>query len=80
MKNNNVGTSLGVQWLSLCVPNAGAEGLIPGWGTKIPYATQHDQKIKIKKKCVIFELHFIVFSLTFIYLAAPGLSCGTWDL
>ena len=36
-----------VQWLSLCIPNAGAEGSIPGLGTKIQYATQHDQKIKI---------------------------------
>ena len=37
-------TSLGVQWLRLCTPNAGGMGLIPGWGTKIPHATQHGQK------------------------------------
>ena len=29
-----MGTSLVVQWLRLCAPNAGARGLIPGQGTK----------------------------------------------
>ena len=28
-----------VQSLRLSASNAGGEGLIPGWGTKIPYAT-----------------------------------------
>ena len=28
------GTSLVVQWLRLCAPNAGARGLIPGQGTR----------------------------------------------
>ena len=28
------GTSLVVQWLRLCAPNAGAVGLIPGQGTR----------------------------------------------
>ena len=28
------GTSLAVQWLRLCTPNAGSVGLIPGWGTR----------------------------------------------
>ena len=32
-------TSLGVQWLSLWVPNAGGTGSIPSQGTKIPHAT-----------------------------------------
>ena len=34
--NNNVkgGTSLVVQWLRLCTPNAGVMGSIPGQGTK----------------------------------------------
>ena len=27
------GTSLVVQWLRLCAPNAGDPGSIPGWGT-----------------------------------------------
>ena len=38
------GTSLEVQWLKLHASNAGDTGLIPGWGTKIPYAMQRGQK------------------------------------
>ena len=38
-----LGTSLVVQWLGLCDPNAGAMGSIPGQGTEIPHATQHSQ-------------------------------------
>ena len=30
------GTSLAVQWLRLCAPEAGGTGLIPGWGANIP--------------------------------------------
>ena len=33
-KINFVGTSLVVQWLRLCAPNAGGLGLIPGQGTR----------------------------------------------
>ena len=40
-----IGTSLVVQWLSLHAARAGIVGLIPGWGTKIPHAMQHGQKI-----------------------------------
>ena len=40
------GTSLVVQWLRLYTSKAGGTGLIPGWGTKIPYAMWHGQKIK----------------------------------
>ena len=32
------GTSLVVQWLRLHASTAGAVGLTPGWGTKIPHA------------------------------------------
>ena len=45
VNNTVVGTSLVVQWLRLCAPNAGGVGSIPGKGTKIPHATQHGQKI-----------------------------------
>ena len=38
-----------VQWLRLHAPNAGGMGLIPGWGTKIPYVVGMG-KIKLKKK------------------------------
>ena len=47
------GTSPAVQWLRLCVPNAGGTGSIPSWGTKVPQAAQHGQikflKIKTPK-------------------------------
>ena len=33
VRNNKPGTSLVVQWLRLCAPNAGDSGLIPGQGT-----------------------------------------------
>ena len=32
------------------VSSAGSMDLIPGWGSKIPYAIQCDQKINIKNK------------------------------
>ena len=37
------GDFLAVQWLRLCVPNAGGMGSIPGRGTKILDATQCGQ-------------------------------------
>ena len=43
---NKGGTSLVVQWLRLCAPNAGGMGLT-GLGTKIPHATWCGQKIKM---------------------------------
>ena len=45
---SNPGTSFVVQWLRLHAPNAGDSGLIPGQGTKTPYALQ--PKIYLKKK------------------------------
>ena len=59
------GTSLVVQWLRLCAPNAGGPGLIPGQGTishipqlrvrmlqlkKIPHAAIKTWSSQIKKK------------------------------
>ena len=54
INNRALGTSLVVQWLKCCASNAGGMGLIPGQGTKIPYAmlcSQINQSIKtlIKK-------------------------------
>ena len=43
------GNSLAVQWLRLQASTAGGTGLIPGWGTKIPYAARHDQRKKKKR-------------------------------
>ena len=45
-EDNDWGTSQAVQWLRLCAPNAGATGLIPGWGSKIPRAAQRGQKTR----------------------------------
>ena len=33
-KTSNHGTSLVVQWVRLCAPNAGGPGSIPSWGTR----------------------------------------------
>ena len=44
-KHVRCGTSLVVQWLRCHAAKAGGMGLIPGWGTKIPQAVQHGQKI-----------------------------------
>ena len=41
-----LGTSLVVQWLRLCIPNAGDAGLIPCQGPKNSHAMQLSQKIK----------------------------------
>ena len=43
LKNEERGTSLPVQWLKLCASTARGMGLLPGGGTKIPYATWHGQ-------------------------------------
>ena len=39
IENTQMGTSLVVQWLRFHASIAGGTGLIPGWGTKITYAT-----------------------------------------
>ena len=38
-----------IQWLGLPASTAGGWGAIPGWGTKIPHATQYGKK---KKKVI----------------------------
>ena len=49
-----MGTSLVVQWLRLCVLNAGGVGLIPDQGTRILHAVSQN-KIKKKKKNMIWR-------------------------
>ena len=44
LKQRLIGTSLVDQWLRLQASTAGGNGLISGWGTKIPHATQCSQK------------------------------------
>ena len=39
-----------VQQLRVCTSTEEGEGLLPGWGTKIPHVTGHGQKLKKKKK------------------------------
>ena len=43
------GNSLAVQWLGFYFHSSGC-GSIPGEGPKIPHGTQHNQKMKEKKK------------------------------
>ena len=38
-----------VQWLGLRALNAGGVGMIPGQGTRIPYAAQCNHKVKHKR-------------------------------
>lgn len=42
------GTSLGVQWLTLCTSKAGDAGSSPNQGIKIPHVAQHGQKLFLK--------------------------------
>ena len=46
------GTFLMFQWLRFHAYTAVGMGSIPGLGTKIPDATQHDQKKKKKKRAM----------------------------
>ena len=39
-----------VQWLRVCASNAGAAGLIPGQGTKIPHVEECGQIERKKRK------------------------------
>ena len=43
-ENYKIEVSLAVQWLRLHTSTAGGTGLIPGQGTEIQTAMQHDQK------------------------------------
>ena len=43
-----------VQWLRLHAANAGGAGSIPGWGTRIPHAVRHGQRIKQQQQQQIY--------------------------
>ena len=62
-----VGISLAVQWLRLHASNAGAEGWIPGWGTKIPHAMWRGQK---EKKTSISFGDYYNLSWDFLFLSS----------
>ena len=60
MVSRTAQSSLVVQWLRLHISNAGAVGLIPGWGTNIPPASQHKQKKKKSyKEIQLKNAHYI---------------------
>ena len=50
LQKRKLGTSLVVQWLRLCASTAGGAGLIPGQGSRIPYAVQCGPKINKSKE------------------------------
>ena len=62
LRRNILGSSLGFQWLGLCVSTAGGMGSIPGWGMKIPQTMWHGQKKK-KKRTLIAKWHELFLSL-----------------
>ena len=78
-----MGNPLAVQWLGCGALTARVLGLIPGWGTKIPQATQDDLKNKklvhekcdysiqkyllIKEKTVYSTVTFRIYNLEFYY-------------
>ena len=70
IRKAQLGTSLVVQWLSLCTSTAGGVGLIPGQGTKIPHAAWPRQK---KKKGAAILGHKTYISFSFASLQSVSL-------
>ena len=60
-----VWTSLAVQWLRLCCPNAGGTGSISGQGTKILHAAQLGQKTRKQFSCLTTQ-HSFQIGLSFL--------------
>ena len=48
-KSAFIGTALGLQWLRLCVPNAGVLGLTPGLATRSHRPQLRVQMLQINK-------------------------------
>ena len=69
-----LGTYLVVEWLRLHASTAKSMSLIPGWGTKILHATQHDQEKQTNKTYALTEsqIHVyykqILLKVTFCFL------------
>ena len=79
------GTSLVVQWLRLCAPNAGDLGSIPGQGTRVhmlqtmPHVTMKNWHNQINKNFLILKKKFIRACLS--PLCLPGSdSLVSWPL
>ena len=58
----HTGASLAVQWLRLCIYNAGEMGSIPGQETTIPHAMRCSQK---KTKQTYICVCIVLFQTTF---------------
>ena len=78
MKLKNIktywGTSPVVQWLRLCIPNAGDMGSVPDLGTKIVHATGYGQKILKRNLLEMFSLKQDYSSLLIIKITDSGSS------
>ena len=60
-----------VQWLGLCISTAGGMGSIPGQGTKIPQAVQHEQNIYVcvcMCVCVCVCVCVCIYIYVYIYM------------
>ena len=75
------GTPLAVQGLGLQAPSTGRAGSIPGWGTRIPHATQHSQKkgwstsqVIIKSKTT--ERYYLTYTRTGVINSVDNNMCG----
>ena len=66
-------TSLVSQWLRLLISNAECTGSISGWGTKIPHAAWHGQKIflNLKMKLHLFFKDLLMGRLTTFVVCIP---------
>ena len=70
-KAKDDGTSLVVQWLRLCASNAGGAGLIPGQGSRIPYAVQCSPKINTRKLNLFFPHRQPAFKIDIPHACLP---------
>lgn len=74
-----------VQWLKTSLSNAGDVGSIPGWGAKIPHASQtKNWNIKQKQYCSRFSedfkmVHVKIFLKRKITTLSLGLGLESWS-
>ena len=67
-----VGTSMTVQWLTLCVSGARGTGSITGWGTKIPHTVWHEKKncLILKLSVFLLHIHITIFEISLDVLSS----------
>ena len=56
-----------VQCVKLHISTAGSVGSIPGWGTKIPPATQRCQKYIYMYMCIYIYIYIHIYIYIYIY-------------